>query len=183
MNRQPDTTSDRGQDLSDLADGRASPAQARALCEAWANDAGLRRDWQVLHLLGDTLRSAELATQAQRAEVLLAALRERLRTNLAPAPAHRPLGRWLAPLAVAAGFVGVALVVPGLQMKLSPARAPEMAQRSVPRLEPTLSTGLLLDQGEPSFAQSLVAPPHPVLLQMQALPYVGPEPTSGAPAR
>jgi hypothetical protein len=184
MKQQPDTIHGWGQDLSDLADGRASPAQVRALSEAWASDAALRRDWQALHLLGDTLRSAELAAQAQRSDALLAALRERLAAEPALLHTGRPSAsaRWLAPLAVAAGFVGLALIVPGLQSSLTPAKPLQFAQQNAASPESMPSSGLFLDQGEPSFVQTLMAPPD-LALQTAYRPRPAHEPTPGLPTR
>ena len=101
--------------LSALADGDkdALPhAQAR-----WRDDAGARERWHTYHLIGDVMRSEDLASPPGRDAAFLAALRTRLADEpvpLAPAPldhaAAMPTRRlgWRAPLAVAAGFVAVA---------------------------------------------------------------------------
>ncbi|MDN3920927.1 sigma-E factor negative regulatory protein [Roseateles violae] len=171
------------EDLSDLLDGRASPAQLRALCAAWADDAELRRSWQAWHLLGDSLRSAELVGQAQRSEALLDALHQRLAQE-PPRSATQPLARWLAPLAVAAGFVGLALLMPGLRPELPQS---QLQVRALPNASLALLPapgGLMLDRAAPSFAQTMTAPVHPALLGAAApLPDGAGEVTSGAPAR
>lgn len=101
--------------LSALADGEkeALPhAQAH-----WRDDAGARERWHTYHLIGDVMRSEDLASPPGRDAAFLAALRTRLAAEpvpLAPAPlapaAVAPARRlgWRAPLAVAAGFVAVA---------------------------------------------------------------------------
>ena len=104
--------------LSALADGEAAAAQAG--CELWRDDAQARATWHTYHLIGDVLRSDDLAVRPARDAAFLAALRERLAaepTVLAPAalpvaaPAPRRRHAWLAPAAVAAGFMAVAGVL------------------------------------------------------------------------
>src|SRR5690349_16452555 len=102
--------------LSALADGEVDGATAGAACAAWKSDAELRRTWHAWHLIGDVLRSEDLASSAGRDQRFLLALRERLAVEpvvLAPeplpqAPASRRGGRWMLPSAVAAGFMLVA---------------------------------------------------------------------------
>lgn len=104
--------------LSALADGEAGAAQPG--CDLWRDDADARATWHTYHLIGDVLRSDDLAVRPARDAAFLAALRERLAaepTVLAPAalPASVPAARrrhaWLAPAAVAAGFMAVAGVL------------------------------------------------------------------------
>jgi len=125
---EPTTTS--WQSLSALADGEVDASAAAALAAAWRDDATLRRRWHAYHLIGDALRSEELAVGDGDA-AFLRRLRERLEREpvvLAPAAVERPaevaaavavgagsvrvrparLRRWAPPAAVAAGFVVVA---------------------------------------------------------------------------
>ena len=108
------------QALSAFADGRADAAAAA--CKAWREDAGARRAWHTYHLIGDVLRSEELARPATADAAFLNRLRERLADEpvvLAPEPAAvavpalptRRMPRWVVPSAVAAGFVAVAGVL------------------------------------------------------------------------
>lgn len=108
--------------LSDLADGHADPEAAQGACAAWRDSAQVRQTWHSYHLIGDVLRSEELARPAQADAAFLARLRERLAQEpvvLAPAPlpqvqaqpARRQRQRWLVPMAAAAGFVAVAGVL------------------------------------------------------------------------
>lgn len=108
------------QSMSALADGElADAAHADAACAAWRDEPEARRAWHRYQLIGDVLRSAELASAPARDEAFLNRLRLRLATEptvLAPAPlvAAAPVrqGRaWWAPVAVAAGFVAVAGVL------------------------------------------------------------------------
>ncbi len=108
--------------LSALADGEADAAEPA--CAAWRRDAEARRTWHAYQLIGDVMRSEDLARPAAGDAAFLAGLRERLAAEpvvLAPEPlpvaapgAARPLRRrqaWLMPVAAAAGFVVVAGVL------------------------------------------------------------------------
>ncbi|MBI5721892.1 MAG: sigma-E factor negative regulatory protein [Burkholderiales bacterium] len=103
--------------LSALADGeREALPHAAAL---WRDDAGARECWHLYHLIGDVMRSDDLASRPTRDAAFLEGLRARLAAEpapLAPEPLHSmpPLARrlgWRAPAAVAAGFVAVAATV------------------------------------------------------------------------
>jgi sigma-E factor negative regulatory protein RseA len=120
--------------LSALADGEVDAAAAGAACAAWKTDAELRRTWHAWHLIGDVLRSEDLASSAERDQRFLVALRGRLalepvvlapepRPAAAAAPGRRAGGRWLLPSAVAAGFT----LVVGTFVVLSPTGAPTPA--------------------------------------------------------
>ena len=117
--------------LSALADGELDRAGSTTSCAAWAGDAALRADWHAWHLIGDVLRSDDLASNPRHDRDFCAKLRLRLQAEpvvLAPAPAiaksagarfdrrARP-SRWTAAGAVAAGVVLVvgtfAVVRPG----------------------------------------------------------------------
>lgn len=118
MSPQESTTST-AQGLSALMDGQASAAEVKALCDAWGQDEGLQQDWQLYHLIGDTLRSDELAQQPAHDARFLSRLSAQLALEpvvLAPqpavvaavAPAALRKARWAAPMTVAAGFMVVA---------------------------------------------------------------------------
>jgi len=117
--------------LSALADGELDRPGSTTSCAAWAGDAALRADWHAWHLIGDVLRSEDLASNPGHDRDFCAKLRLRLQAEpvvLAPAPAiaksagarfdrrARP-SRWTAAGAVAAGVVLVvgtfAVVRPG----------------------------------------------------------------------
>ena len=148
---EPTTTS--WQSLSALADGEVDASAAAALAAAWRDDATLRRRWHAYHLIGDALRSEELAAGDGDA-AFLRRLRERLEREpvvLAPAAVERPaevaaavavgagsvrvrparLRRWAPPAAVAAGFVVVAGALTVLRTPGDPAApattAPQLA--------------------------------------------------------
>lgn len=109
----------RRQQLSALADGELRLPEAAVVCSAWGQDAGLRADWHAWHLIGDVLRSEDLASDPARDRRFCAAVGTLLRREpvvLAPsaAPEHstaRPVdrrmrpGRWGMVGAIAAGVV------------------------------------------------------------------------------
>jgi len=117
--------------LSALADGELGETAAAQACVAWRGDADTRASWHAFHLIGDVLRSEDLAASPVRDAGFLAALRVRLEAEpvvLAPQPLEQPAvqaaqalaiahgarsGRrpWVAASVVAAGFVAVAGVV------------------------------------------------------------------------
>jgi sigma-E factor negative regulatory protein RseA len=123
--------------LSALADGEA--AAVKLGCDAWRDDEQARRTWHTYHLIGDVLRSEELASEPARDAAFVAAVRLRLADEpvvLAPAalpPARRRLS-WLAPAAVAAGFVVVAgvLVVARIGAPGADSAGPVLASASAP---------------------------------------------------
>jgi sigma-E factor negative regulatory protein RseA len=122
--------------LSELADGELNAEGARRACAAWRDDPSLRDDWHSYHLIGDVLRSDDLAAAPRHDEAFLAALRSRLAAEpvvLAPQPLAKPAAptrrRWMAPMAVAAGFMAVAgvLVVTRLAAPLQDASPSALA--------------------------------------------------------
>jgi sigma-E factor negative regulatory protein RseA len=95
--------------LSALADGELAGAERASTCAAWARDPEARQDWHAWHLIGDVLRSEDLASDPRRDRRLCAAIRGRLQQEpvvLAPSPVVAPRrGRWALGGAMAAGFV------------------------------------------------------------------------------
>jgi sigma-E factor negative regulatory protein RseA len=141
---QPDPNLDQSrQILSALADGEASDIEGADAFHAWREHEEVRATWHTYHLIGDVMRSDDLASPVAGQQRLLAALRERLAAEpvvLAPQPAAAEVrvpaeparvgapavanGRmggwirahWQAPVAVAAGF----LAVVGMQFARGP---------------------------------------------------------------
>ena len=115
------------QSLSALADGELDTAGTMLACAQWRGDAAARTSWHVYHLIGDVMRSEELASDARRDVAFVRKVRERLTAEpavLAPQPVEAyvpaPTGRrssrnprwsWMAPAAVAASFMAVASVL------------------------------------------------------------------------
>lgn len=127
--------------LSALMDGELQdPADVAQGCRAWRDDAGLRESWHRYHLIGDIMRSEDLAATGARDVAFLRALRERLEAEpvvLAPSAVPRAAAvrsrrwRWAGPAAVAAGFVAVAGV-------LVVTRAPEPQKIDEARVSPAV---------------------------------------------
>ncbi len=107
--------------LSALADGDATDSEAARAFQAWRDDPDARASWHAYQLIGDVLRSDDLAAAPAADESFLVALRARLAVEpvvLAPQPrapeapvaangAARSRARWQGPLAMAAGFLAV----------------------------------------------------------------------------
>ena len=121
--------------LSALADGQAQASDVSRACAAWREDADARASWQAYHLIGDVMRSDDLAQGSGSAD-FLAKFRDRLAQEpvvLAPASAQAVASQptvataptnvvalkrrtWAGPMAVAASFVMVVGAVVTLQM-------------------------------------------------------------------
>jgi sigma-E factor negative regulatory protein RseA len=137
-NAQP-SPGDPRSELSAATDG--DPAALQAACQAWRSSSEARSTWHTYHLIGDVMRSSELAQRPARDAAFLQALRERLASEpvvLAPQPAAaavaaKPAQRWWVPAAAAAGFVAVAGVVVVMQ-RVAPgsAAAPQLAAAPAP---------------------------------------------------
>jgi sigma-E factor negative regulatory protein RseA len=116
------------QELSAVLDGELSDDAVRRLCALWRSDPEMRETWHAFSLIGDVMRSEDLASPASRDERFLVNLRARLADEpvvLAPSTPRTPDGAfpdvgaaplvgqraskrsWWAPAAVAAGFVAV----------------------------------------------------------------------------
>lgn len=63
---------------SAVADGEASGPELQSALSSWRQGSSSESTWHIYHLIGDTLRSAELALPRQRDDRLLQAVRERL---------------------------------------------------------------------------------------------------------
>ena len=113
--------------LSALLDGELESASVVHVCGHWRENAESRATWHAYHLIGDVLRSDDLASHPVRDAGFLDALRVRLaeepvvlaprspaqpiQVDAVPVSATRRRRAWLAPSAVAAGFVAVAGVL------------------------------------------------------------------------
>jgi sigma-E factor negative regulatory protein RseA len=113
MNQDPTA---RRQALSALADGDVAAADDALAW--WASDPDAREAWHTYHLIGDALRSDDLAVPRAHDAAFLKGVQSRLALEprvLAPAPlaasAVPSARRWRRPAAVAAGFVMVAGVL------------------------------------------------------------------------
>lgn len=147
--------SEKDQQLSALVDGEVEPSMIGQVCERWRNEVSVRQRWHDYQLIGDVLRSEDLASSVAHDEDFLVALRSRLAAEpvvLAPsrsaaAPAalaarSRPGSRFrLASFgAIAAGFVVVvagALTftgLPGMNNPLDKSGSQTLAQSKPPAI-------------------------------------------------
>ena len=149
--------------LSAAADGDADALDRalRALREGDVASSRVRADWHAYHLIGDVLRTPDLATAPGHDAAFMAGLRARLAAEpvvLAPAAsrAAAPRGaRWRVPAAAVASVAGVAVVAGLLVMSrgggVAPGAAVPMAAvpQAAPRVElastPVLRDGVLRD--------------------------------------
>lgn len=100
------------QSLSAVMDGEATPADWARVNAAWARDPSLRQRWADWQAGSDGLCAPGLPPLHQTPEVLLTALHARLPAQQRPGPRRR---EWLAPLAVAATFVALAVGIGSLR--------------------------------------------------------------------
>lgn len=142
----PPTEEDARLWLSALADGQAGALTPGR--RAWHDSAAARSDWHAWHLIGDVMRSDELARPAAHDAAFVAALRERLAAEpVVLSPVQRPAGglqRWRWPSAAAALAASVAvfavLVVGGGAGRTGPSEG-VLADGASPA-----ATGLVLTQ-------------------------------------
>jgi sigma-E factor negative regulatory protein RseA len=154
------------EELSALTDGELDSASAAHVCAAWREDGRVRATWHAYQLLGDVLRSDDLASRPDHDAAFLTALRARLADEpvvLAPQPTAVAVDvpqeqlvaagsrratkwAWLAPSAVAAGFVlvaGALLVMRGPTTGSSAARGPVVAAASAVGAVPATAVRLV----------------------------------------
>lgn len=135
----------RRQCLSAMADGEARDDEVSLACAAWRDDAQARADWHAYALIGDVLRSDDLARDGDADSAFLARLRQRMACEpvvLAPSEPRQaqaalavaggvtlPLGgqarkrHWGTSMSVAAGaltVIGVAAVMRGVAVPEAP---------------------------------------------------------------
>lgn len=113
--------------LSAMADGEAGEAELGRGLAAWTGtDPQARQSWHAYHLIGDVLRSEDLASPPRRDRDFLQRLSARLDDEPAvlapqPLPPAAASGRrrsWVLPVAMAAGVMGLASA---LVLSLAPA--------------------------------------------------------------
>ncbi len=109
--------------LSALADGELGAEEVARACANWRKGASSQATWHTYHLIGDVLRSDDLASSPRADRMMLDNVRDRLAREpvvFAPAPTLQPARAdrrqrnpwpWAALSAVAAGFAGVAGVL------------------------------------------------------------------------
>ena len=135
--------------LSSLIDGEVDAEEAAAVLDALCRDPELQRRWSELQLVGDALRSVEVA--ACHEDGFCERVRNALATEptvLAPRRPARPAWRRysLSGLAVAASVAAVAFVA----VPLLRAPAPDvMAQKQIPATAPAAVSTAVLASSQP----------------------------------
>ena len=136
----------RGEELSALLDGELQGGPVERICSEWRSDARSRDTWHAYSLIGDVMRSDDLALSYASDEQFLRDFRKRMAAEpvvLAPRPVQppaadvaveaplsvvRPARAWALPVSLAAGFVVVVGAVIGVQNPaVSPIAAPQVA--------------------------------------------------------
>ena len=148
--------------LSALADGELDSSASATSCAAFQKDARLRADWHAWHLIGDVLRSEDLASDPGHDRAFCAKVRSRLNAEpvvlapmarapdaTSPATAARGRsGRWTAAGAVAAGVVMV-----GTFAIVRPDQSPPPAR--IAQAETQATTGPNVGPAAPAEAQQV----------------------------
>lgn len=159
-----DRSMDRAEWLSALADGELAAADVPTVCAEWRDDPSVQSRWHAYQLIGDVLRSDDLASTARHDSDFMASLRSRLEVEpvvLAPAPLHGSSSvettvgapalavsgsdgrrrRWMLPSALAASFAAV--VVGGVMMSTPADRAapPGQIATKAPVVVPAVADG------------------------------------------
>ena len=143
--------------LSALVDGELEANVIAQVCAAWRDETEQRSTWHAYQLIGDVLRSDDLASDPGRDVAFMSALRARLATEpivLAPqavdagalakrvTPGSRTRSwTWVGASAAAAGFVAVAGVLvitrgPGALPGSQPGGADSIALSAPPAAQP-----------------------------------------------
>jgi sigma-E factor negative regulatory protein RseA len=150
--------------ISCLIDGELERGQAETLLHNVCSDPALREQWERMHLVGDALRSSEVAAcHASRFCNRVAAALASEPTVLAPRPpaSRSPRLRWIVPgAAIAASVAALGLVAVPMLTQAPPATvatapaalpvpavaeqpAPTVARRAVPATNAALDVYLL----------------------------------------
>ncbi|HWH80702.1 MAG TPA: sigma-E factor negative regulatory protein [Burkholderiaceae bacterium] len=156
--------------LSALVDGELPGAAVLQACAQWREEGTSRATWHAYHLIGDVLRSDDLAGDPARDARFIATLRARLADEpvvLAPRPLEAPAASanesrrwpWMAPAAVAAGFLVVAgaLVITRVSDTGADRVAPALAQAAASGAATAVAVALPQTQPEPTEPQTFVA--------------------------
>lgn len=153
--------------LSALADGELDDAGIARVCARWRAGAPLHATWHAYHLIGDVLRSEDLASSASRDHASLARLRAKLagepvilapvasagrvRSEVVADRGWRKSAPWGAVSAVAAGFAAAAGVLVILRGPVagSDSQSTSLARNQAQALAPFTDTASRPAEREP----------------------------------
>jgi sigma-E factor negative regulatory protein RseA len=163
-------------DLSSLMDGELDASAAGKACGLWRDDPEARARWHTYQLIGDVLRSDDLASGGAHDAAFLAAFRQRLASEpvvlapaAAPAPQVQVMARrraWATPMAVAAGFAAVAGVLVVTQVSGSLSWRSAQPDTSLAQTSNGLMTAAVMAGGT---ASGVVGDPPVVVLNGQLI--------------
>ena len=155
--------------LSALMDGELDRDATLQACAVWRESGEARAGWHAYQVIGDALRSDDLLSDPERDAGFLAALRLRLADEpivLAPEPpvpvvtmpqravanaSRNSRWSWMAPSAVAAGFVAVAGVVMLTRGPSGPASGP--AAMNLAQVAPAVPVAATLVSATPAASE------------------------------
>ena len=163
--------------LSALVDGELEANVIAQACAAWRDETEQRSTWHAYQLIGDVLRSDDLASEPGRDVAFLSALRGRLAAEpvvLARQPVEAPSTKravvgartrgwtWVGASAAAAGFVAVAGVLvltraPGVSPVSQPGGVPESLALSTPAVAQATPVAVVPASNVMAEPQALVA--------------------------
>jgi sigma-E factor negative regulatory protein RseA len=151
--------------VSAMADGEAGAAELGRVCAGWASaDAQTRQSWHAYHLIGDVLRSADLACAPGHDRAFLERLSLRLDAEpivLVPAPLRAVPKRrpsWAMPAALAAGVMALATVlVVALNSSGNGSSAPVLAAAPVSPTAVAVAGSAVLVNPDTSAAEAVPA--------------------------
>ncbi len=151
--------------VSAMADGEAGAAELGRVCVGWAGaEVQTRQSWHAYHLIGDVLRSSDLACAPGHDRAFLERLSLRLDSEptmpasalLRAVPKRRP--SWALPAALAAGVMAVATV---LVVAMNPSgggsSAPALAAAGLPPATVALSDSAVSANPGTSVAEAVPA--------------------------
>ena len=154
--------------MSALTDGEADAAELARGCQLWAAEVSARECWHDYHLIGDVLRSQDLASRPPHDQAFIRRLSARLDVEpavLSPAPLLRPAPtpvrrRWVVPAALAASVMALGTAAAVWSNLDDPVSAPMLAAgpaptAPTPTAAPAATAQSVVAQAAPAAAETV----------------------------